>query len=165
MTDPNATCPEGYGDNMSAPVAPKYNAKAVYFTVAGVEIHCVVFNRCYTLLLEALLKKVFHTVRVVDVEWPDANALYNKGYAAGMADAAKNEPTFIDVPSPYTGVAKPTSVWYKAISKDRSVVACKAMVDGEIRTVIHKAPAGVSEAHDRSETIKKKGKIDLQYWF
>lgn len=133
-----------------------YNAKAVYLTVAGIEINVVVFNIHFNLLMEALLKKVFKTVRTVDIDWPDAEAIYKQARQEIETEA-----------TPKTGLVGTTaikSVWYKSLSKSCTVLCAKARVNGDIRTVLHNRTFTPTEAHKLCAAVKLAGKIDLSHW-
>lgn len=138
------------------------NAKSVYFTVAGIEINVVVFNEHYSLLLEALLKKIFRTVRTIDIEWPDAEAIYKQARTDVKAELSVARDVHTDTLSKSSVLVK--SVWYKALSKDCTVVAAKAVVGGKIRTVVHNNTFSSPRAHTLVEKIKEVGYINLSNW-
>ena len=138
----------------------EYNAKAVYLTIADQEIQIVVFNKFYNLFLECLLKKIFRTVRVVDMDWPNADTLYHEGYEdgykAGLHDA--------NITTTAGQVVSIKSVWYKAISKDCTVLAAKADIDGSLHTVIHNQTFAPAKARKVCDMIRQAGSINLTHW-
>jgi len=119
-----------------------YNAKVVFFTVAGIEIQIIVMNKYYSLFLEALLKKVFKTIRVIDF----------------------NLDKSITVKRYLTGKATITSIWYKKLSGTRTILIAKAIIDKKTVTLIHNHNFSAHGAYVMVDKITKSGEINLDNW-
>lgn len=138
-----------------------FNAKAVYFNIAGQECQIVVFNHMFSLFLEGLLQKVFKTVRTIDIEWPDAEAIYKQARQEIEADINLSHPDY-DIQERLVNIH---TVWCKSLTKERSIVVAKAVVDGDMKTLIlRKKDLSFSKGSKIKALIRAKGKINLLHW-